>query len=196
MTSPKESTRALDLVAFASDRDAERWFARNHAKSDGVWVRLFKKGSGVPSATYDEALDAALCHGWIDGQLKKHDAKSWLRKFSPRRPKSIWSKRNTEHAERLMRSGKMRASGRREIDAAKKDGRWKAAYDSPSKMVVPNDFLRRLARNRRARAFFETLNRANVYAIAWRLQTAKKPETREKRAQALLDMLARGRKLH
>jgi uncharacterized protein YdeI (YjbR/CyaY-like superfamily) len=187
---------ALEIVSFASAEEVEQWLARNHARSNGIWVRFFKKDSGVPSVSHDEALDAALCFGWIDGQLKKHDAESWLHKFTPRRPKSVWSKRNTDHAKRLIRSGRMQPAGYREIEAAKKDGRWHAAYDSPSQMVVPGDFLEALARNKRAQAFFETLNRANLYAITWRLQTAKKPETREKRFKEILMMLARGKKFH
>ena len=183
-------------VAFESAREAERWFERNHAKSDGIWVRFFKKGSGVPSATYQETLDCALCFGWIDGQLKKHDDASWLRKFTPRRPKSTWSKKNTEHAERLIRSGRMRPAGLREIEAAREDGRWKAAYDPPSTMHLPAAFLKRLKGDRRAKAFFESLNRANLYAIAWRLQTAKTPETREKRLNDIVAMLSRGQKFH
>jgi len=183
-------------VAFESAREAENWFARNHAKSQGIWVRFFKKDSGVPSATYQETLDCALCFGWIDGQLKKHDDASWLRKFTPRRANSTWSKKNTEHAERLIRSGRMRPAGYREIEAARKDGRWKAAYDPPSKMSIPADLLKRLDDHRRAKAFFETLNRANLYAIAWRLQTAKKPETREKRLDDIVAMLSRGQKFH
>jgi uncharacterized protein YdeI (YjbR/CyaY-like superfamily) len=187
---------AVDIVEFASAKEAERWLAENHADSDGVWVRLFKKHSGVPTATYDEVLDAALCYGWIDGQLKSHDDESWLRKFTPRRAKSIWAKRNTEHAERLIRAGRMKPAGLREIEAAKKDGRWKSAYDSPSKMTVPDDFLRAVAKNKRTRAFFDGLDRANTYAIAWRLRTAKKPETRKKRFDTLLAMLTRGEKIH
>jgi uncharacterized protein YdeI (YjbR/CyaY-like superfamily) len=183
-------------VAFESAREAERWFERNHAKSRGIWVRFFKKDSGVPSATYQKTLDCALCFGWIDGQLRKHDDASWLRKFTPRRSKSTWSKKNTEHAERLIRSGRMRPAGLREIEAARKDGRWKAAYDPPSAMHLPAAFLKRLQRNRRAKAFFESLNRANLYAIAWRLQTAKTPETREKRLNDIVAMLSRGQKFH
>ena len=146
--------------------------------------------------SHAEALAIALCYGWIDGQLKKFDAESWLRKFTPRRPKGIWSKRNREMAEQLTAARKMKPAGVKEIEAAKQDGRWDRAYDSPSKMVAPADFLKALAKNRRARIFFATLNKANTYAIAWRLQTAKKPETREKRMQAILEMLAEGRQFH
>jgi uncharacterized protein YdeI (YjbR/CyaY-like superfamily) len=186
----------LDVVAFSTAEALEQWLAQNHAKSNGIWVRFYKKGSGVPSVSYDEALDLGLCFGWIDGQLKKCDEASWLRKFSPRRPKSVWSKRNREHAERLIRAGQMQPTGLEEIEAAKQDGRWNAAYDSASQMVIPDDFLKELAKNEQAEAFFKTLNRANLYAITWRLQTAKKPETRQKRLQAILAMLANGQKFH
>jgi len=192
----KDKSTTFAVVAFASAQDVEQWLANNHASSDGIWVRFFKKGSGVPSASHDQVLDAALCFGWIDGQGKKFDNESWLQKFTPRRSKSIWSKRNTGHAKRLIRSGKMRPAGYRQIGLAKKDGRWKSAYDSPSKMTVPNDFLEALAKNKHAKAFFETLNKANVYAIAWRLQTAKRPETRIKRMKDILAMLTRGQKFH
>jgi len=188
--------RELKVAAFSSGKELEQWLAKNHAKSNGIWVRFFKKGSGVPSVSYDEALDAALCFGWIDGQLKKYDEESWLRKFTPRRPKSVWSKRNREHAERLIRAGKMQTAGLQKVEAAKQDGRWKAAYDSASQMVIPDDFLKELAKNAQAKAFFETLNRANVYAMIWRLQTAKKPETRQQRLKTILAMLANGQKFH
>ena len=185
-----------EIAAFSSAKELERWLAKNHAKSTGIWLRFFKKNSGVPSVSYHEALDAAICFGWIDGQLKKYDEESWLRKFTPRRPKSVWSKRNREHAERLIRAGKMQTAGLQEVEAAKQDGRWTAAYDSASKMEIPDDFLKELAKNKRAKAFFETLNRANVYAIVWRLQTAKKPETRQRRLATILAMLAKEQKFH
>ena len=169
---------------------------KNHAESTGIWLRFFKKNSGVLSVSYVEAVDAAICFGWIDGQLKKYDEKSWLRKFTPRRPKSVWSKRNRSHAERLVKAGKMHAAGLQEVEAAKEDGRWKAAYDSASEMEIPDDFVKELAKNKRAKAFFETLNRANVYAIVWRLQTAKKPETRQRRLETILAMLSNEQKFH
>lgn len=173
----------LKITAFASAKEWEQWLAKNHASSRGVWLRFFKKDSGVASVTHAEALDEALCYGWIDGQLKKYDETSWLRKFTPRRPKSIWSKRNRALVERLTKAGKIRPPGLKEVNAAKADGRWDKAYDFPSKMTMPEDFLKALSKNNKARIFFETLNKANTYAIAWRLQTAKKPETREKRYQ-------------
>jgi uncharacterized protein YdeI (YjbR/CyaY-like superfamily) len=190
------SKTGLPISSFKSPKDWASWLAKNHAKSSGLWLRLFKKDSGVATVTYAEALDEALCHGWIDGQLDKYDEKSWLRKFTPRRPKSVWSKRNIEHVNRLLAAGKMNSAGLKEVEAAKADGRWGRAYDSPSAMQVPADFLKELSKDKKAKAFFETLNKANTYAIAWRLQTAQKPETRAKRVQAMLEMLKRGEKLH
>jgi len=186
----------LQILSFKSPKAWASWLAKNHSTSSGLWLRLFKKDSGVATVTHAEALDEALCYGWIDGQLEKYDEKSWLRKFTPRRPKSIWSKRNVEHVNRLTQAGKMKPSGLKEVEAAKADGRWGRAYDSPSAMQVPEDFLKALSKDKKAQAFFETLNKANTYAIAWRLQTAKKPETRAKRMQAILKMLKRGEKLH
>ena len=186
----------FDIIAFASAREWQRWLAAHHAKSGGVWLRFFKKNSGTASVSHAEALSAALCYGWIDGQLRKHDEASWLHKFTPRRSKSVWSKRNRELAEQLTRARKMRRNGMKEMAAAKEDGRWDRAYDSPSKMAVPADFLRQLSKDSEARAFFRTLNKANTYSITWRLQTAKKPETREKRMKAILRMLSKGRAFH
>lgn len=183
-------------ISFRSAREWAKWLAKYHASSSGIWVRFFKKDSGIPSVTYDEALDEALCYGWIDGQLQKCDEDSWLRKFTPRRAKSIWSKRNIGHVERLLKAARMKPAGQKQIEAAKADGRWGEAYDSPKTMQVPKDFLRELAKNRTATAFFKTLSKANTYAVAWRLQTAKKPETREKRMKTILAMLARGEALH
>jgi len=146
--------------------------------------------------THDEALDVALCYGWIYGQRKPYDNTYFLQKFTPRRPKSLWSKRNIEKVAELTAEGRMQSSGLEEVEAARRDGRWEAAYDSARNMVVPEDFLQALGENQEAQAFFSTLNKANVYAIAWRLQTAKTPETRKRRFDALLAMLARGEKLH
>ena|ERR687895_1678525 len=186
----------LPIVSFQSAREWEEWLATNHASSVGIWLRFFKKGSGKPTVTHDEALDVALCYGWIDGQAKKYDELSWLHKFTPRRARSVWSRRNTEHVERLIKENRMKPPGLAEVEAAKADGRWTKAYDSPSKMTMPEDFLKELSKNKEAKAFFETLNKANIYAIAWRLQTAKKPQTREKRMKAILTMLAKGEKFH
>ena len=150
----------------------------------------------MPTITYAEALDVALCYGWIDGQKKPYDTKSWLQKFTPRRPKSIWSKGNREHIARLEKSGKMRAAGSKQVAAAKADGRWEQAYDSQSNMVVPADFLKELAKNKKAETFFKLLSKTNTYAIVWRLQTAKKIETRDKRMKAILEMLKKEEKFH
>jgi uncharacterized protein YdeI (YjbR/CyaY-like superfamily) len=186
----------LETIECPSAIDWERWLRKNHARARGVWLRFFKKHSQTASINHADALNAALCYGWIDGQLKKHDAESWLRKFTPRRPKSIWSKRNQELVERLLQAGQMKSAGLKEVEAAKRDGRWGRAYDSPSKMTVPADFRKALSQNPAALKFFKTLNKANLYAIAWRLQTAKKPETRKRRMDAMIEMLAKGEKFH
>lgn len=191
----KKSSRG-DILSLRSAKEWKAWLKLNHARSKGVWLRISKKGSAEKSLTYAEALDVALCHGWIDGQKNRHDESSWLQKFTPRRPRSGWSKKNTEHAERLIRTGKMKPSGLAEIEAAKKDGRWKAAYASPGNAVIPEDFLKALKRNKKAEAFFKSLNKANLYSIAYRLQTAKTPATREKRMNAILAMMAKGEKFH
>jgi uncharacterized protein YdeI (YjbR/CyaY-like superfamily) len=181
---------------FKTARKWRRWLAKNCAKSDGVWLRIFKKNSDVATVSYAEALDEALCYGWIDGQKKACDAQSFLQKFTPRRAKSVWSKRNREHIARLTKEKRMTPAGLAQVEAAKKDGRWDAAYDASSTMTVPTDFLKELKKDKGAYAFFKTLSRANTYAIAWRLQTAKKPETRARRMQKLLAMLSEGKKLH
>jgi uncharacterized protein YdeI (YjbR/CyaY-like superfamily) len=186
----------LPILSFSSLEEWESWLDKNHATSAGVWLRIYKKESGVKSIYYPEGLDGALCYGWIDGLKRPYDKKSWLQRFSPRRPKSLWSKINTAHAERLMQLGKIKTPGLAAIEAAKKDGRWDAAYHSPGKSTIPDDFLAALSKNKRAKTFFETLNKTNRYLIAWRLQTAIKPETRERRMKAILGMLAKGKKFH
>lgn len=188
--------KSAPVKAFSSAAEWREWLAKNYAKSNGVWLRIYKKGSGKKTVSYAEALDEALCYGWIDGQLKTFDDRSYLHKFTPRGAKSVWSKVNKEHIERLRKEGRMQPAGLAAVAAAKKDGRWDKAYDSPSKMEVPPDFLKALAKNKNANTFFETLNRANRYAIAWRLQTAKKPETRQKRMDAIIAMLSRKEKFH
>jgi uncharacterized protein YdeI (YjbR/CyaY-like superfamily) len=185
-----------EILRFRSSAEFRKWLAANLRQSDGIWLHIFKKDSGESSVTYAEALDEALCFGWIDGQKQRHDSSSWLQRFTPRRRKSGWSKINTQHAERLIQATRMKAAGQAEIDAAKKDGRWAAAYDSPSKATIPEDFLAALRKNKNANAFFESPNKANLYAIAYRLQTAKKPETRQRRMELILAMLARGEAFH
>lgn len=187
----------IPIKSFASSKKWKEWLSKNYARSNnGIWLRIYKKDSGEATVTYDEALDEALCFGWIDGQKKAYDEKSWLQKFTPRRSKSIWSKKNKTRVGRLIEEKRMQQSGLKEIEAAKKDGRWEKAYDSPAQMKIPDDFLSLLKKDRQAYEFFKTLNKANTYAIAWRLQTAKKPETREKRMQVILDMMKKRQKLH
>jgi uncharacterized protein YdeI (YjbR/CyaY-like superfamily) len=186
----------LPVLAFERPEDWSAWLAENGATSPGVWLRLAKKGSGIQSPTYEQALEAALCHGWIDGQKRSGDASSWLQKFTPRGARSLWSKINRERAEALLRSGRMQAAGREEVEKARTDGRWEAAYYSQSRSTVPSDFQAELERNPRAKAFFATLDSANRYALLFRLQTAKKPETRARRIRQFLEMLERGEKLH
>ena len=195
-SSAQRQKKQMKTMAFKSTPAFRSWLRRNHAKSQGILLRIFKKDSGVATVTYAQALDQALCFGWIDGQKLPGDKQSWLQKFTPRRQGSGWSKRNTEHAQRLIDSGKMTAAGLAEVKAAQADGRWKTAYDSFGNAAVPADFLTELARNRKAQAFFKTLNKTNLYSIAYRLQTAKKPETRERRMQTIIAMLVRGEKFH
>jgi uncharacterized protein YdeI (YjbR/CyaY-like superfamily) len=185
-----------DIIAF-KDSDAWRhWLDENYAKVDGVWLRIYKKASSVPTVSYAEALESALCYGWIDGQKKSYDQESFLQKFTPRRAKSIWSKRNIEHIERLTEQGLMMSAGMAEVERAKEDGRWAAAYDTPSEMTVPDEFLAELKKHPVAEKFFATLNKANTYAIAWRLQTAKTEETRKRRQDKIIALLDKEQKLH
>ncbi len=192
----KEIETELPVRSFASVAAFEKWLQTNHARSPGIWLRFFKKSSARKALTHQGALDVALCYGWIDGQLKKHDDISYLHKFTPRGAKSVWSKVNREHVERLRKEGRMQLAGLAAVAAAKKDGRWDSAYDPQNKMEIPEDFLRALAKNQKAATFFDTLNRANRYSIAWRLQTAKKPETRQKRIDTIIIMLSRKEKFH
>ena len=185
------------IKSFASSKQWKEWLAMNYAiANNGIWLRIFKKDSGEKTITYDEALDEALCFGWIDGQKKTYDEKSWLQKFTPRRSKSIWSKRNKARVILLIEEKRMQSPGLKEIETAKKDGRWDKAYDSPSQMEIPSDFLAILEKDQQSYEFFKTLNKANIYAIAWRLQTAKTLETREKRMKVLLEMMKNRQKLH
>ena len=183
-------------LPFLSPKKFEAWLSKNHKKEPGLWIRFYKKDSKKKSITYAEALDIALCYGWIDGQSKSYNSQSWIQKFTPRRAKSNWSKRNTEHAQRLIKEKRMKPAGLEAIISAKKDGRWEQAYDSPGKATVPKDFLKELSKSKNALKFFKSLNKANLYAITYRLQTAKKPETREKRMKAILEKLKKGERFH
>ncbi len=189
-------TPDLPLLPFENKKRWTDWLAKQHDKSAGVWLKLSKKDSGIPSITYEEALDVALCYGWIDGQKKGFNDKFWLQKFTPRGAKSIWSKINTEKAERLIASGEMQSAGFKAIELAKQDGRWDAAYASQKNISVPQDFQAALDKNKKAKTFFGTLNSVNRYAILFRIHNAKKPETRAKRIQQFIEMLERGEKIH
>jgi uncharacterized protein YdeI (YjbR/CyaY-like superfamily) len=186
----------LQLLSFATQLEFEYWLEQNNTLTAGIWIRFFKKDSGTPTITYDEALDVALCYGWIDGQVKKYDLNSYMQKFTPRRAKSMWSKRNIDHFTRLEAEGKVKPSGLKEAERAKTDGRWEKAYDSPGNMVVPDDFMLRLSTNKKALSFFESLNKTNKYTIGWRLQTAKTDKTREKRMEEILRMMEQEQKFH
>ncbi|HTQ57762.1 MAG TPA: YdeI/OmpD-associated family protein [Bryobacteraceae bacterium] len=183
-------------VCFACLADWLAWLERHHTSSSGVWLRFAKKGSALQSVTYTEALEAALCFGWIDAQKKPESDAAWLQRFTRRLPRSIWSKRNRETALALIAAGRMQPAGLAAVESAQADGRWDSAYDSPATAAVPDDFAAALARNRRAQAFFAALDKANRYAVLFRLQTARRPETRARRIRQFVDMLSRGEKLH
>jgi uncharacterized protein YdeI (YjbR/CyaY-like superfamily) len=183
-------------LAFADVRAFAAWLRKNHASSTGLWLKLAKKGAGVPSVSYAEAVEVALIWGWIDGQKQARDERFWLQRFCPRGKKSLWSKINREKAEQLIAAGKMQPAGLAEVERAKSDGRWDAAYDAPSRMLVPDDFARAIAKNARAAKFFATVDATNRYAMLWRVQTAKKAETRARHIETFVAMLGRGELLH
>jgi uncharacterized protein YdeI (YjbR/CyaY-like superfamily) len=188
-----------DATATRAFRDAaalRRWLEREHTRARVLLLRLYKKASGIATVSYAEALDEALCFGWIDGVRLPGDHEHYVQRFTPRGARSRWSKRNTEHIGRLVREGRMRPAGLRQVEAAKADGRWDAAYDSPANMKVPADFVAALAGHRKAAAFFATLTRANLFSIAYRLHDAKRPETRRLRQEKIIAMLARGEAFH
>lgn len=185
----------LPIRHFRSAAAFEKWLTANVGEK-GLWLKIAKKESGIASVTYAEALEVALCHGWIDGLKRSCDAQFFLQRFTPRRPRSLWSKINIAHIERLTTVGRMQPNGLREVEAAKTDGRWQAAYDSATTMEVHAELAAALAKNRKAKSFFETLDKTNRYAVCWRVQTAKKPETRAARIEKLVAMLARGEKIH
>ena len=186
----------LPTLPFENKMKWADWLAKQHDKSAGVWLKLAKKDSGIASVTITEALDVALCYGWIDGQRLSFDEKYYLQKYTPRRSKSIWSKINVEKVERLIASGEMKPAGLKAVELAKQDGRWAAAYEGQRTISVPEDFLSALEKNKKAKAFFATLNSANRYAFLFRIQTAKKAETRAKRISQFVEMLERGEKFH
>jgi uncharacterized protein YdeI (YjbR/CyaY-like superfamily) len=184
------------IELFVSPAAFEAWLEEGHGDSDGLWLKIAKKGSGVASVSYAEALEVALCFGWIDSQKRGFDEKHFLQRFTPRRPRGRWSRINRDKAEALIAAGKMRPAGLAEVEAAKADGRWNAAYAGQRTAEVPDDLQRELDRSAAAREFFAGLDSANRYAIVYRLDEAKKPETRERRLRKFVAMLERGEKIH
>jgi uncharacterized protein YdeI (YjbR/CyaY-like superfamily) len=184
------------VLAFASKDAFEAWLDEHHAVSDGLWIKFAKQGTGIETVVYAEALDVALCFGWIDGQAKPVDETHYLQRFTPRRARSRWSKRNVGKVAALIESGAMRPAGQAEIERAKGDGRWEAAYDSARTSTVPPDLQAELDKDADAKAFFEGLSSTNRYAILYRLQEAKKPETRARRLEKFVGMLKRGETIH
>lgn len=196
MKTSRKAASDMPIVEFPHQEGWAVWLDKSHGKSPGVWLRLAKKDSGIPSVSYAEAVEVALCYGWIDGQKQSDSETAWLQRFTPRSKTSIWSKINRQKALALIESGQMKPAGLAEVERAKEDGRWEAAYDSPSSATVPADFQAALDGNARARAFFATLNGANRYAVLFRIQNVKKAETRAKRIQQFIQMLERHEKLH
>ena len=183
-------------LSFKSQEEWCVWLDKNHDTSDGVWIKFYKKSSGLQTFNCSQALEEALCYGWIDGQRKSNDNDTFLQKYTPRRKRSIWSKINTQHITRLAHLGKMKPSGIEEVERAKKDGRWNAAYDSPSNMKPPKEFLERLATNKKAQEFYSTLNKTNTFAISFRIHAAKKEETKIKRIEKFIVMLEKEEKIY
>ena len=196
MKPAQKPAKEIPVLLFADQQAWATWLAENHTTSTGLWLQLAKKASGLTSVSYAEALDVALCYGWIDGQKQSYDEDSWLQKFTPRGTKSIWSKINREKIAQLIERGLMQLAGLAAVESAKQDGRWEAAYDLARTMTVPADFQAALDQSAPAAAFFATLNSANRYAVLWRIQTAKKAETRTKRIEQFIHMLENKEKLH
>ncbi len=196
MKPPAKAAAALPVLHFERQADWADWLTEHHAASPGAWLQIARKGGGMQSVSYDEAVEVALCHGWIDGQKQTHSEQFWLQKFTRRADKSVWSKINRDKALALIESGTMQAAGLHEVERAQRDGRWDAAYDSASKATVPSDFQSALDANPRAKAFFATLDGRNRYAILFRIQTAKKAETRANKIVQFVEMLERHEKVH
>lgn len=186
----------LPILRFATPAELEAWLEQNHAGSEGLWLKIAKKGAAEPSVTYAEALELALCFGWIDSQKRGFDERHFLQRFTPRRPRGRWSKINREKAEALLAAGRVRPAGLAEIEVARADGRWEAAYEGQRAAAVPADLQRELDRNQAAREFFAGLDGANRYAVIYRLNDAKRAQTRERRLREFVAMLERGEKLH
>jgi uncharacterized protein YdeI (YjbR/CyaY-like superfamily) len=191
-----KQTDGVPIKLFRRSEDWAAWLDREHGTSAGVWLRIAKKGSKLQSVTYQDALETALCYGWIDGQKRPENEDCWLQKFLPRSARSLWSKINREKALALLATGTMKPAGLAAIENAKRTGRWEAAYDSSSRAQVPGDFQAALEASPRAKAFFETLDKTNRYAVLWRIQTVKKPETRARKIAQFVAMLERKEKIH
>lgn len=189
------ATPEQPVVSFASAEEMEGWLAEHGEGSDGIWLKFAKKASGIQSVSYGQAVEIALCHGWIDGQAKRLDETHYLQRFTPRRPRSRWSRINREKAEALIAEGRMRPGGLREVERAKDDGRWEDAYDPPTTATVPDDFRRALDAEPAAREFFESLGATKRYSFLYRIQDAKRPETRAKRIAEYVELLRAGRTL-
>ncbi len=192
MTEKKEAS----IKSFKSAKAWRTWLDKNQEQQEGIWMQVFKTDSGIESIKITEALDEALCYGWIDGQRKSYDEQSYLQKYVPRRAQSIWSKRNIGLVENLIKEGKMTPRGFAEIDKAKADGRWARAYDSHTTMTDDEELLKELKKDKAALAFYEALNKTNKFAITFRLQTAKRPETKAKRMNEIVQMMKVGKKFH
>ena len=190
------NTNGLSIMSFETQQDWERWLTEHHTDTVGIWLKIAKKETGIPSVNYSEALDSALCYGWIDGQKASFDDQYWLQKFTPRRPKSIWSKVNCDKATALIAEGRMQPAGSRQVERAKADGRWESAYESQSKINVPADFQSELDKNQKAKDFFSTLNSINRYAILFRIHSAKRPATRSARINKFIKMLSNNEKIY
>lgn len=189
MSVAKADYKMLSFVDAAAWR---AWLMAHHADTSGVWLRMYKKATGIPTVTYAEALDDALCFGWIDGQRKSYDEQSFIQRFTPRRKQSLWSKRNVEYIARLTAAGRMMPAGVAEVERAKADGRWAAAYDRQTDMTIPDDFTALLSKHPKAALVFEKLNKSSRYDIGWQLQTAKTEATRLRRMEKIIVMLEAG----
>jgi uncharacterized protein YdeI (YjbR/CyaY-like superfamily) len=196
MRALKVSPPKTTIMTLDSRQNWEAWLDGNHRTSSGIWLRLAKKGSTLQTVTYKDALEVALCYGWIDGQKKPESSEAWLQRFLPRSGVSLWSKINREKVSALMEAGKLKPAGLEAVENARRTGRWDAAYDSPRTAVVPPDLAQALAANARAKQFFESLDSANRYAILWRIQTVKRAETRSRKIAHFIEMLQRDEKVH
>jgi len=191
-----ETFKDLPVILFDNQKELKEWLSKNYSQIHGIWIKIAKKNSGKTSVTYNEAIEEALCYGWIDGQINRYNDDYYIQKFTPRGPKSVWSKINVAKIENLIKENRLQPSGLQAVKVAKSNGAWDAAYDSSSTFTIPEDFQAALKENPKAKQFFETLNRANTYAIYWHLETAKRPETRQARIEKFINMLNKGEKLH